>query len=127
MPTSPARPLTLHPTNNPLVHTLSDPSSSDPDRAVAYILKVPSQALTRPGRTPYSALPDGVPYAHLKAFPYFVCLPQDITGPELLRRWQDRYRAAIATTSALRAAVAAAPARLAASHPSPAPTCTRPV
>ena len=135
MPASPSRPLALHPTNNPLVHTLSDPSSSDPDRPVAYILKAPSQALTHPGRTPYSTLPEGVPYTHLKAFPYFVCLPRDITGPELLRRWQDRYLAAIATTSTLRAAAAAAPARLAAppasptppTSPPPSPTCTHSV
>ena len=123
MPTSPSQPLALHPTNNPLVHTLSDPSSSDPDRAVAYILKVPSQALTHPGRTPYSTLP------HLGAFPHFVCLPRHVAGPRPLRYWQDRYLAAIATTSTLRAAVAAAPARLAAAAAPPpsAPTCTHPV
>ena len=130
---SPARPLAPHPTNNPLVHTLSDPFSSDPDRAVAYILEAPSRALTRPGRTPCSTLPEGVPCAHLKAFPHFARPPADIVGPGPPRRRQDRYSAAIATTSTPRAAAAAAPARPAAAAASPstsplrAPTCTHSV
>lgn len=108
---TPHHTLAVHPTNNPLIHTLT-PASDPSSPATAYLLKVPSQALTHPGRTPYSTLPAGTTYAHIKAFPYFVCLPQDITGPTLIRRWQDRYLAAIATASTRRRAAAAAAARL---------------